>query len=159
MEDARITLDRHDLAILRALQADGALTNAALSKTVGLSSSQCSRRRAALERAGYIRGYHAALDATLLGAPVEAFTRVTLAAGDPAAAERFAEALRRFPEVQGAWVVTGDADRLLRLRAASLDALARFIERRLLAEPAVAQARTEIALREVKPDARYRPPP
>ena len=48
-------MDQFDLAILDALQHDGALTNAALGEIVHLSASQCSRRRAALEQAGLIR--------------------------------------------------------------------------------------------------------
>lgn len=156
---ARIMLDGFDLAILRALQDDGAMTNAALSERAHLSPSQCSRRRAALEQAGYIRGYRADLDPALLGHPIEAFTRVTLARHGAEAAESFAAALSRFVEVQAAYAVTGDADYLLRIRAASLEALADFIHERLLPEPAVGQVRTEIALREVKPDRGFRPPP
>ncbi|MDX5350083.1 MAG: Lrp/AsnC family transcriptional regulator, partial [Paracoccaceae bacterium] len=54
-------MDRFDTAILTALQRDGALTNAALAERVGLSASQVSRRRAALEAAGIIEGYSARL--------------------------------------------------------------------------------------------------
>ena len=60
-------MDRFDNAILAALQRDGALSNAALAQVVGLSASQISRRRAALEEAGVIEGYAARLSAAKLG--------------------------------------------------------------------------------------------
>ena len=44
-----IEIDSFDRALLKALQADAALTNAELGEVVNLSPSQISRRRAALE--------------------------------------------------------------------------------------------------------------
>ena len=38
-------IDDHDIHILRLLQGNGRLTNQELSELVGLSASQCSRRR------------------------------------------------------------------------------------------------------------------
>ena len=44
-------IDDYDLKILTLLQANGRLTNQELSELIGLSASQCSRRRIALEQA------------------------------------------------------------------------------------------------------------
>jgi DNA-binding Lrp family transcriptional regulator len=49
-------LDQFDLKLLAALEADGRLTNAELADKVGLSASQCSRRRIRLEETGIIEG-------------------------------------------------------------------------------------------------------
>jgi DNA-binding Lrp family transcriptional regulator len=54
-------IDDFDLKILTLLQANGRLTNQELSDLIGLSASQCSRRRIALEQAQLILGYHARL--------------------------------------------------------------------------------------------------
>ena len=54
-------IDDYDLKILTLLQANGRLTNQELSELIGLSASQCSRRRIALEQAQLILGYHARL--------------------------------------------------------------------------------------------------
>ena len=54
-------IDDFDMKILTLLQANGRLTNQELSELVGLSASQCSRRRISLEQAQLIRGYHARL--------------------------------------------------------------------------------------------------
>ncbi|HQF32043.1 MAG TPA: Lrp/AsnC family transcriptional regulator, partial [Hyphomicrobiales bacterium] len=60
-------LDPFDLRLLAALQRDGSLTNQQLAERVGLSASQCSRRRQRLEQDGFIRRYRADLDAGRLG--------------------------------------------------------------------------------------------
>ena len=60
-------VDTFDRKILAALQEDGRLTNGELAERVGLSASQCSRRRTRLEHTGIISGYHARLDAQKVG--------------------------------------------------------------------------------------------
>ena len=54
-----ISVDAFDLKMLAALQDDGRLTNQQLADLVGLSASQCSRRRMRLEEEKVIAGYHA----------------------------------------------------------------------------------------------------
>ena len=73
-----MSLDRPIFKLLSLLQDDASLSNAELAERIGLSASQCSRRRAGLEEAGYIRAYRADLDARKLGYTIEVFTRVTL---------------------------------------------------------------------------------
>lgn len=148
--EAPFSPDDFDRRIIAALASDGGLSNVQLSEKVGLSASQCSRRRAALEEAGVIRGYRAELDYSLLGLGVLAVTRVTLDAHSPDAAEEFAQAVRLLEEVEEAAAVTGDADYVLRIRVASLDALAEFIHKRLLPLKAVRQVRSDLVLRMLK---------
>ncbi|WP_206615100.1 Lrp/AsnC family transcriptional regulator [Mesobaculum littorinae] len=144
-----MTLDDFDIAILRALQADGALTNAALSERVHLSPSQCSRRRAALEKAGVIAGYGARLDAGRLGFGLRAIVRVNLQAHGGERDTDFAQFIARQPSVQSAFSVSGDADYVLDVRARDLESFAHFIHDRLLPHPQVAQVRSDIVLKTV----------
>ncbi|RAN85677.1 AsnC family transcriptional regulator, partial [Bacillus sp. SRB_28] len=74
-----IDVDGFDLKMLAALQDDGRLTNQQLADAVGLSASQCSRRRTRLEDDGIVAGYHADLAAERLGFNVVAFVHITLA--------------------------------------------------------------------------------
>src|SRR4051794_5267647 len=62
-----ISADAFDLKILAALQEEGRLTNQQLAEIVGLSASQCSRRRMRLEEEKVISGYHADLSGEALG--------------------------------------------------------------------------------------------
>ncbi len=82
-------MDEADIRILGALQNDGRLANSDLAEKVGLSPSQCSRRRAALEDSGVITSYHAMLSAEALGLDVLVFVHVTLANHSPDNARRF----------------------------------------------------------------------
>ena len=139
-------LDAFDRRILSLLQDDASLTNAALSDRVNLSASQCSRRRIALEQAGYIRGYRAELDAAKLGFGVEAFSRVTLIDHVEGTADDISGFFDGLEEVLAAYTLTGDADYLLHVRVGTLDDLAAFVHRRLLPHPKVAQVRSDIVL-------------
>ena len=151
-----MSLDPLDLKLLAVLQDDASLSNAELAERVGLSASQCSRRRAGLEEAGYIRAYRADLDARKLGYDIEAFTRVTLSKHKDTTADDFAHFLESLDEVQQAHSVAGDADYLLHLRARSLDALAEFVHKRLLPHPHVAQVRSDIVLKTIKENRGFR---
>jgi DNA-binding Lrp family transcriptional regulator len=151
-----MSLDPLDLKLLVVLQDDASLSNAELAERIGLSASQCSRRRAGLEEAGYIRAYRADLDARKLGYSIEAFTRVTLSAHSESTAEEFAHFLEGLDEVQQAHSVAGDADYLLHLRVRSLDELAELVHKRLLPHPHVAQVRSDIVLKTIKENRGFR---
>ena len=76
MAGARLDdIDRH---ILAELQADGRMTNVELARRVGISAPPCLRRVRTLEEQGYIRGYHAEVDARELGFEVQVFAMVRL---------------------------------------------------------------------------------
>ena len=143
-------IDQFDLAILRALQRDGSLTNAALAETVCLSASQVSRRRAALEADGIIEGYRARLDAGALGYGLRAITRVNLAAHSAHSNETFSTFVRGKPQVRSAYSVSGDADYILHIHVRDLEAFADFVHRHLLPHPDVQHVRSEIVLTTLK---------
>src|ERR1700709_2578858 len=85
-----IPVDAFDLKMLAALQDDGRLTNQQLADLVGLSASQCSRRRMRLEEEKVIAGYHADLASEQLGFGLIAFIHITLATHLPDNASRLA---------------------------------------------------------------------
>ena len=143
-------LDSYDVAILVALQRDGAMTNASLSEVVNLSASQCSRRRAALEQAGVIQGYAARLSAAKLGYGFRAVVRVNLSSHGQTKEDDFARFVTAHPQIRSAFSVSGDADYVLDIRARDLDAFADFVHRHLLPHPQVAQVRSEIVLKTLK---------
>ncbi|MFC3630993.1 Lrp/AsnC family transcriptional regulator [Paracoccus angustae] len=147
-----LKLDSFDIAILTALQRDGALTNAALAEIVKLSPSQCSRRRAALEEAGVIEGYSARLGAAKLGYGLRAIIRVNLSSHGQRKEDDFARFVATHPQIRSAFSVSGDADYVLDVRVRDLDAFADFVHRHLLPHPQVSQVRSEIVLKTLKDD-------
>ncbi len=146
------SIDRFDTAILKALQNNGAMTNAALAELVHLSASQCSRRRSALEEAGLIKGYAARLDATKLGYGLRAITRVNLQSHGQRSDGSFARFIQLHPQIRAAFSVAGDADYVLDLRMRDLDDFAEFLHEHLLPHPQVAHVRSEIVLKTLKED-------
>jgi len=143
-------MDEFDIKLLNALQDDGRLTNNDLAERVGLSASQCSRRRAALEGAGVIEAYHATLAAERVGLGVLVFIQVTLATHSPGSAEKFVKLLGGIEEVQEAYSMTGEADYLVKMAVPDLKALARILNDVFLAHASIAHVRTSVVLDRVK---------
>lgn len=146
----RARLDATDWRILKELQADGRLTNVALAARVGLSPPPCLRRVQALESAGFIRGYHAELDAALTGFEVEAFAMVTLRMQGEPELRVFEDRLLKWPLVRDAHMLAGESDYMLRCVAPDLPAFQDFILRELTAFPNVASVKTTLVLRRAK---------
>lgn len=145
-----ISLDDFDHRILRALQRDGALTNAQLSETVNLSTSQCSRRRVRLEKDGVIAGYHARLNPEAMGITVRAVVRVNLNAHSAGNETDFAKMLGSHEEIVEAFSVSGDADYVLIVQCENLARFADFIHATLLPQRVIGQVRSEIVLKDIK---------
>ena len=149
-----IELDEFDMRLLGALQTDGRLTNQELADKVGLSASQCSRRRARLEESGIIRGYHADLSPEALGLGVMVFVHVTLSAHSPDNYKRFRDLVARSDDIQEAYSLTGETDYLLKMVLPDLKSLAATVNERLLAHDTVAHVRSSVVLDRLKETAR-----
>src|SRR5215467_16281845 len=93
-------LDSIDLRILSELQANGRITNVELSRRAKITAPPCLRRMRALEKAGYIKGYHADIDPKHLGYEVSAFVFVGLTSQSETEVKRFEEQARGWPEVR-----------------------------------------------------------
>jgi len=143
-------MDDADIRILRALQDDGRLGNNELAEKVGLSASQCSRRRAALEEAGVIASYHADLSPEALGFDVLVFVHVTLATHSPDNAKRFVALVASLDEVQEAYSLTGESDYLVKLSVPTLKDLSRLLAEVFLPHESVAHVRSSIVLDRLK---------
>ena len=143
-------MDTFDVKLLAALQADGRLTNNELADHVGLSASQCSRRRTALEDAGVIASYHAHLSAEAIGLAVTAFVEIKLATHSPANSKQFLALIAGLDEVQEACSLTGDADYLIKLVVPDLKALSRILSEKFLPHAAIEHVRSSIVLDRLK---------
>ena len=145
-----IDVDGFDLKMLAALQDDGRLTNQQLADAVGLSASQCSRRRTRLEDDGIVAGYHADLAAERLGFNVVAFVHITLATHSPDNAKHFRDLVQRVDDVQEAYSLTGDADYLLKIILRDLKSLSDIVNNVLMPHPSIAHVRSSIVLDRLK---------
>ncbi len=149
-ETGRQGLDGLDLRLLARLQTDARVTNVALAESVHLSPAPCLRRVRELEQAGVIRGYVALIDPEAVGMEVSVFIQVSLDKQVGSALREFEQAIELYPEVMECYLMTGDADYLLRVVARDLKALQRFIVERLTRIPPVANIRSSMTLKQVK---------
>ena len=143
-------MDGFDVKILAALQSDGRLTNYDLAGVVGLSASQCSRRRAALEESGVIASYHAHLSPKALGLDIVVFVQVTLATHSPDNSKRFKDLIDGLEAVQEAYAVTGAADYHIKLVVPDLAALSGILNDVFLRHESVQHVHSSIVLHGLK---------
>ncbi|MBM3600096.1 MAG: Lrp/AsnC family transcriptional regulator [Alphaproteobacteria bacterium] len=146
----RVKLDRIDRKILKDLQADGRITNVDLARHVGISAPPCLRRVRALEEAGFILGYHADVNAKLLGYEVTVFAHVGLASQAEADLKAFEELVGSWPQVRECHMLAGEADFLLRIVAENWDAYQRFLTTKLTAAKNVSHVKSALAIRSAK---------
>jgi Lrp/AsnC family leucine-responsive transcriptional regulator len=145
-------IDPIDRRVLIELQHDGRITNAELAQRVGIPPTSMSDRFRRLIRQGYIAGFGARLDPHALGLGLLAFVEVSLDKTTPDIFERFAEAVRRAPEVLECHMVAGGFDYLIKARHADMAAYRKFLGETLLALPGVRETRTYAVMEEVKND-------
>lgn len=146
-------LDRIDRRILAVLQEDGRLPAVELAERIGLSPTSTGERLRRLQKEGVIAGFRARLDPRRLGLELLVFVEVSLDKTTPDVFDRFAQAVRRAPEVLECHMVAGGFDYLLKTRVADMAAYRRFLGEVLLALPGVRETRTYAVMEEVKSDA------
>lgn len=143
-------LDEFDRRLLALLQEDGRMTNQELAEKVHLSASQCSRRRARMEKEGIIQDYSARLDRNRLGFELTVFVNVTLNTHNRDNARKFAELMRRLPNVLEAHALTGEMDYQIKLVVRNLRELSDIINHELMPHEAVQTVKSSIVLDTIK---------
>jgi DNA-binding Lrp family transcriptional regulator len=143
-------MDRADIALLEAIQADSALSIAELSDKVALSPSACHRRIKALEQAGVIIGYGARLEPRKLGLTVQVFVEITLTSQSREAMDRFEEVVADFDDILECHLMSGGADYLLRVAARDLEQYDHIHRDCLARLPGVSAMRSSFSLRRIK---------
>ena len=146
----RVKLDRVDLSILNDLQEDGRMTNVELAKRAGITPPPCLRRVRALERNGYIRGFHADVNPEALGFTVTVFAQVGLASQAESDLAAFEETVQQWPEVRECHMLAGETDFLLKIVASDWDAYQRFVTTKLTTARNVAHVKSALAIRATK---------
>lgn len=143
-------IDPTDLTILRLLQDDGTLTNTQLAEHLSLSVTPCWRRLKRLQDEGYITGYQANLNRRKLGLDVLAFVQLRFTVVTDGSVKQFEDIIRVHPAVLSCHKVTGEADYMLQVVAADLDAYSDFVEALLREVPGISMMHSSLAMREIK---------
>jgi len=143
-------LDKIDQRLLAELQDEGRMTNVELAQRVGLTAPPCLRRVRALEEAGVIRGYHAELDASILGFAITVFALVSLKSQAEEALRQFENHVRQLPEVRECHMLNGEIDFILKIVSRDLQSFQEFLTSQLTSAPNVASVKTSLTIRTAK---------
>ncbi len=143
-------LDEIDRMILAELQADGRMTNVELAKRVGISAPPCLRRVRTLEEQGFIRGYHAEVNARELGFEVQVFAMVGLVSQAEVDLSAFEDKCKGWPLVRECHMLNGEVDFVLKCVAPDLRTFQNFLTEDLTAADNVASVKTSLVIRGAK---------
>ena len=150
LEPTDIRLDETDRRLLRALQADGRISNQELAQRCHLSPSACSDRVRRLREQGFITGFAAQLDPGKIGRSLLIFVEVVLDRTTADVFDDFAAAARRAPDVLECYMVAGGFDYLIKARVRDMEAYRAFLGEVLVQMPGVRETRTYAVLEEIK---------
>jgi len=145
----RHTLDQIDRAILNVLQRDATLSVDDVSAAVNLSRNACWRRIKQMEQNGVITGRVALVDPASVGVPLTAMVLIRTNAHDGEWLKQFQATLQSFPEIVGAYRMTGDLDYVLRVRVADVPAYDAFYKR-LTSRISVSDISASFVMEEIK---------
>jgi DNA-binding Lrp family transcriptional regulator len=146
----KVKLDRIDRKILHDLQENGRMTNVELAQRAGISAPPCLRRVRALEEAGVIKGYHADIDPNSLGFGVSVFAQVGLSNQSETDLKKFEDLVRTWPLVRECFLVSGEADYILKIVAEDWDAYQKFLTTHLTTAPNVSHIKSALGIRVAK---------
>lgn len=143
------SLDEQDMQIIQLLRQNGRLTNQELADLVGLSASQCSRRRIQLEQAQWILGYQAQVSPRLHANEIMALLEVKLTSHEDEFSQRFVNLVKEESTIIDAYKTTGDADYSLKLVVDNLGKLNTLITE-LFNSRLISHIKTSVILARVK---------
>lgn len=150
MPVSKSVLDPASLRILDLLQQNAEISISELAEATGLSASPCWRRVNELKENGVIKGTVALVDAPSLGLAVNVFVQVSLKQQDRQSLDIFDAAIRTKPEIVECYLMTGEADYMLRVVVEDLSKFQALVVDFLTLIPCVANIRSSFALSQIK---------
>jgi len=125
-------IDEKDLAILQLIQENSKLTAKQIAKKISSPITTVFAKTKRMEELGVIKQYRAILAPEKLNLGTAAFILASVSYRTknddiPVSQRDVAEEIARLPEVQEVYIITGDWDLLVKLRAENVDAVGRFV--------------------------------
>ncbi|MGE0007441.1 MAG: Lrp/AsnC family transcriptional regulator [Parvibaculaceae bacterium] len=148
-------LDQFDIALLNIVQESNLLTTGQLAEKVGLSATACQRRLKRLRAEGVIMADVSVLSPQAQGTPVTLIVLVSLEREQRDLLDGFKRRIAGYPEVTQCYYVTGNADFILVVRVASMEAYGAFTERAFFGDKNVKAFQTYASMQTVKFTTRF----
>lgn len=142
--------DKTDLAILRVLLLDSRKTLQEIGNEVGLSPTSCWTRIKKLEASGVIKRYTVDVDPAKLGYHDSVIVQVTLESHTDETLYDFGRTLATIPEIQEAYLVSGDYDYYIRIAVRDTRDYERLLREKLYKIPGIRHSKSHFVLRVLK---------
>ena len=149
-DDHEESSGRIDLAILRVLREDSRKTLQEIGAAVGLSPTSCWNRIKKLETQGVIKRYTVDLDPGKLGYHDFVIVQLTLESHTDETLYEFGRVLATIPEVQEAFLVSGDYDYYIRIAVRDTRDYERLLREKLYKIPGIRHSKSSFVLRVLK---------
>ena len=143
-------LDKIDYQILKILQHNSKITNLDLSKKIGLSPAPTLERVKKLENNEVIDSYHCKVSPLKLGLNVKTFVLVDLASQKENAFENFIRKINNIHEVVECYIVTGEADFMMKIYTKDIPAYEQLLFKKLSQIEEIERMKTLMTLSTVK---------
>ncbi len=143
-------MDDIDKKLLLALQKDCRRSIADLAGEINLSPSACHRRIGILEKTGVIEGYAARLNGGKLGYQIEFYVEVSLDSQSEKVLAAFEAAAIARPQILECYLMTGNADYLLKIAAENTREYETIYRRTIAALPHVSRIQSSLVMKAVK---------
>ena len=140
-------IDLIDHRILRTLKGQGYISNAKLCEIIGLSASQCWQRVQRLEKAGYIKGYHADIDQRLLGYADIVLVDIAAERNTTSDINELCMELSRIPEVLEVHLTSGEFDCFIKVAVDGTQGFEHFLSNRLRQVKGIRNSRSSFSLK------------
>ncbi|WP_093435010.1 Lrp/AsnC family transcriptional regulator [Variovorax sp. 770b2] len=138
------------MAILRVLLLDSRKTLQEIGNEVGLSPTSCWTRIKKLEAQGVIKRYTVAIDPAKLGYHDSVIVQVTLESHTDETLYDFGRVLATIPEIQEAYLVSGDYDYYIRIAVRDTRDYERLLREKLYKIPGIRHSKSHFVLRVLK---------
>ena len=143
-------LDKIDVKILNLLQENSKITNLELSKKIGLSPAPTLERVKKLEQTGVIESYHAKINPQKVDLSISTFVLVNVKWSKENALASFIERIKSINEIIECFVITGDADILMKVVCKDMQSYENLLFKKLAAITEVERIKTLMNLSTIK---------
>lgn len=145
-----VELDAFDIKLLVQLQQNNRLTSEALAEQIGLSATACQRRIKRLRETGVIAAEVAIVNPHATGQWLTLVAHASLVRGQPDVVDTFKKDVRRTPEIQQCFYVTGEFAFVMVVIVRDITAYDQLIRRLFVENPNISKFQTSMVIDTVK---------
>ncbi len=144
-------LSETDIKLLRLLQQDCRQSTKAIAKELGIPITTTYDKTKRMKKEGIIKDYRAILDQGKLGLPTTTFVMVSVEYPDCEFSQvDVAKRIAAFPEVTEVFIMAGDWDLILKVKARSIEDVGEFVIDRLRKVDGVKKTKSISVFRKIK---------